>query len=233
MNGLISALDSMFSAQGLGACVISALWGSFSMILSPCGFVLVPMVIGYIRRSGRQNQRSALAISLCFAAGVFINLVFTGGAICFAGKLLSHASFFVPLVNYTAAVLLFLFGLHLLDVFELPHHHARVEARGAGLKGALTLGVISGLAAGPCALTHFMPVLLAAFKAAGDNALFSVAAVLSYAVGYCAVIIVAGVSSERLAQKLNLGENSRAGFIFNQICGWLIILAGAHFLYEA
>ena len=234
MNALFDLLHDALCTQGWPAFVTAAAWGAISMLLSPCSFVLIPVIIGYIRHNSSGGAKNALSLSLAFTAGVFLNIIAIGAMVCFAGTLLSHISHIEPLINYAAAGLLFLFGLHLLDVIELHHHdHHHVQARGTGLWGALTLGVISGLAAGPCAITHFAPVLIVAFKAASENALFSTAIVLSYALGYCGVIVAAGLSSEKISQRLSLTEGSRGSFILTQICGWLVILAGAHFLYEA
>ena len=234
MSAFFELLHDALCAQGAFAYATAAIWGAVSMLLSPCSFVLIPMVIGYIRHNSSGGTKNALTLSLVFTAGVFLNIAAIGAAVCYAGTLLSHLSFFAPAVNYAAAGLLFLFGLHLLDVIELPGHgHHHMQAKGAGLWGALTLGVISGLAAGPCAITHFAPVLIVAFKAAGSTPLFSACVVLAYALGYCSVIIAAGLSSEKISQHMRLAEGSRSNFILTQICGWLVILAGAHFLYEA
>ena len=52
-------------------------------------------------------------------------------------------------------------------------------------------------------------------------------------IGHCAVIVVAGTSTELVQRYLNWNEHSRAVGILKAICGVLVLLGGAWLVFSA
>jgi cytochrome c-type biogenesis protein len=57
--------------------------------------------------------------------------------------------------------------------------------------------------------------------------------ILSYAVGRCSVIVLAGTFTEVAQQYLNWNEQSKGPVIVKRVCGVLVILGGFYLLYTA
>jgi cytochrome c-type biogenesis protein len=56
---------------------------------------------------------------------------------------------------------------------------------------------------------------------------------LAYGVGHCAVIVLAGTSTELVQRFLNWNENSRAVTRIKGACGVLVVLGGLWMIYTA
>lgn len=232
MGAFLASVQHSLSVQGAPALGAALVWGIISILLSPCSLVLIPMVMGYIQNDDSDGGlKHTLLVSLAFSSGVFVNILVVGSVVVLGGAAVSGV---LPYLNYFTAVVLFLFGMHLLELITLPGlPNGAMKVRGRGIKGALTLGLFSGLATGPCSLAYMAPMLVLAIKAATTDLLWGIYLVLAYAVGYALVVILAGLFSDRLSYYLQWNEESKGGFILSQICGWLVILAGAYFLYIA
>jgi cytochrome c-type biogenesis protein len=77
------------------------------------------------------------------------------------------------------------------------------------------------------------PVLGVAFKAAQSTALYGAALLLAYGIGHCAVIVLAGTSTELVQRYLNWNEQSRAVAVIKGTCGVLVLLGGVWLIYSA
>ena len=77
------------------------------------------------------------------------------------------------------------------------------------------------------------PVLGVAFKAARTTAAYGVALLLAYGLGHCAVIVLAGTSTELVQRYLNWNEQSRTVSRLKGFCGMLVLLGGAWLIYSA
>jgi cytochrome c-type biogenesis protein len=77
------------------------------------------------------------------------------------------------------------------------------------------------------------PILGVALKVAKTATLYSAALLLAYGIGHCAVIVLAGTSTELVQRYLNWNERSRGVRVVKAICGMLVILGGAYLIYAA
>ncbi len=102
-----------------------------------------------------------------------------------------------------------------------------------GVLGALVLGLVFGVALGPCTFAYFMPVLGFAFLSGKASVPYGTSLVLLAAAGHCAVIVAAGSAAGALQRYLNWSESSRATAIVKKICGVLVILGGLYLLWKA
>jgi len=61
-----------------------------------------------------------------------------------------------------------------------------------GLLAALILGLVFGVALGPCTFAYMAPMLGVTFKLAATNPFYGAALLLAYGIGHCSVIVAAG-----------------------------------------
>lgn len=136
--------------------------------------------------------------------------------------------------NYIVAVLFFVVGLHLLDVIPMPWSGpGQVNIKHKGPWAALVLGLVFGIALGPCTFAYMAPMLGVTFRLAATNLGYGVLLLLAYGVGHCGVIVAAGTSTELVQRFLNWNETSRGTTIVKRICGVLVLAAGVYMLYAA
>jgi cytochrome c-type biogenesis protein len=136
--------------------------------------------------------------------------------------------------NYFVAIIFFAVGLHLLGVIPMPWSGpSQVGMKRKGLLAAFILGLVFGIALGPCTFAYMAPMLGVTFKLAATNFLYGALLLLAYGVGHCAVIVAAGTSTELVQGFLGWNERSRGVAAVKIICGILVILGGVWLIYSA
>lgn len=216
------------AALALGAALV---WGILSILLSPCHLASLPLIIGFIDEQGRTSTRHAFWLSTLFATGILITIGVIGAVTAALGQMMGQVG---PWANYLVAVVFLLVGLHLLGVIPLPLPGAGTPGlQRKGLLAALLLGLIFGIALGPCTFAYMAPMLAVTFRVAATNLLYGIALLLAYGVGHCSVIVAAGTSTELVQHYLNWTEASRGAVILKQVCGGLVIVGGLYLIYVA
>ncbi|MBN1764613.1 MAG: hypothetical protein JW860_05095 [Sedimentisphaerales bacterium] len=104
---------------------------------------------------------------------------------------------------------------------------------GKGLWAAFILGLVFGIALGPCTFAYMAPMLALTFKLASSNFGYGVLLLLVYGVSHCCVIVLAGTFTEIVQRYMNWNEKSRGTIIIKRICGLLVILGGLYLIYIA
>jgi cytochrome c-type biogenesis protein len=220
---LFRALESTI---GL-ALAASFVWGLLSILLSPCHLSSVPLIVGFIDGQGRVPTRRAFVLSLLFSLGILITIALVGLVTGLLGRMLGDIGRFG---NIAVAVIFVIVGLYLLEIIPLPFlgKSNRPAVRKKGVPGAFLIGLLFGLAVGPCTFAYMAPMLGIVFKTASSNLPFAVSLVLLYSVGHCSVIVLAGTFTGVLQKYLNWSERSKGAVILKKICGILVILAGLY-----
>ncbi len=227
LNLLSQAVENAWPVA-LGA---SFLWGVLSVLLSPCHLASIPLIVAFIGGQGRTSARRALGLSCLFAAGILLTIAAIGAITATAGKLLGAVGAWA---NYFVAAVLFLVGLHLLGVLPLPFAKpAGMTFQRKGMLAALVLGLVFGLALGPCTFTYMAPMLAVAFRLGATRWAYAGLLLLAYGLGHCSVIVAAGTSTELVQRYLHWNEKSRGSAILRRICGVLILLGGLYMIYAA
>jgi cytochrome c-type biogenesis protein len=101
-----------------------------------------------------------------------------------------------------------------------------------GMLAAFILGLVFGIALGPCTFAYMAPMLGITFRAAAGDLLYGISLLALYGVGHCSVIVAAGVSTGLVQQYLKWNERSRGAVLLKRICGILVILGGLYLIYE-
>lgn len=216
------------SAIAIGAAFI---WGVLSILLSPCHLASIPLIMGFIGRQGNISTKKASLISTVFSAGILFSIAVVGIVTAMAGRILGDLG---PMTNYLVAGLFFIFGLVLLDVIKLPWSApGQIDVKTKGIPAALMLGLIFGIATGPCTFAYMAPMLAVTFGLASSNLALSIMLLVMYGLGHCLVIIIAGTSTELVQKYMNWNQESRGASIMRKTCGVLLFAAAGYLIYTA
>lgn len=228
---LMSNLSQAVYAAPVVALAAAAGWGVLSILLSPCHLASIPLIVGFIDGQGRMSTWRAFAISNLFAVGILLSIALIGLLTALAGRMLGDLG---PWGNWLVAGIFFLFGLHLWGLIPMPWSGpGQIGMQRKGLLAALILGLVFGIALGPCTFAYMGPVLGVAFTEASTNLIFAASLLLAYGLGHCAVIVFAGTFTEKIQRYLNWSEGSRGTLWLKRICGLLVMAGGAWLLYTA
>jgi cytochrome c-type biogenesis protein len=213
------------------ALVASFVWGILSVILSPCHLSSIPLIIGFISEQGKLTTRKAFGLSLLFGLGILVTIAVIGVVTAAMGRIMGDVGKYG---NYAVAAVFFIVGLHLIGVIPMPFSGpGNVGIKRKGLAASFILGLIFGIALGPCTFAYMAPVLTLSLKVAATNAMYAVLLLAAYGIGHCAVIVAAGTSTEAVQNYLNWNEKSRAVSVVKRICGGLVMLGGVYLIYAA
>jgi cytochrome c-type biogenesis protein len=231
MERLFAALSHAVESAPAIALTAAFVWGILSILLSPCHLSSIPLIVGFIGNQGRMPAKRAFVISSLFAGGILITIAAVGIATAAAGRMLGDVG---PYANYFVAAILFLVGLYLLDVIPLPWSGpGQPGMKRKGMPAALILGLVFGIAVGPCTFAYMAPMLAVTFKVASTALPYAIVLLLAYGVGHCFVIILAGTSTELVQHYLNWNERSKGPILIKKLCGVLILIAGLYLIYRA
>ena len=231
MERLFTILTNAVEGTPLVAILASFVWGILSILLSPCHLASIPLIIGFIDEQGRISTRRAFLISTLFALGILITIGAVGAVTAAAGRMMGDVGKYG---NYIVAVIFFLVGLHLLDVIPMPWSGpGKVGMKRKGLLAAFILGLVFGIALGPCTFAYMAPMLGVTFRLAATNLGYGILLLAVYGIGHCSIIVIAGTSTELVQRYLNWNERSSGAVILKKICGILVILGGVYLIYTA
>ena len=231
MQEIFTQLTRAVEGAWLIAIAASFLWGVLSILLSPCHLASIPLIVGFIDEQGRISTRRAFWISTLFAVGILITIGAIGAVTAAAGRMMGDVGKYG---NYFVAIVFFLVGLHLLDVIHMPVSGlGQVGMKRKGMLAAFILGLVFGIALGPCTFAYMAPMLGVTFKVAQTNLLYGVVLLSVYGLGHCSVIVFAGTFTEVVQRYMNWNEKSKGAVILKKICGVLVIFGGLYLIYTA
>ena len=231
LQQLFTDLTIGMEGEAYVALFVSFLWGVLSVVLSPCHLASIPLIVGFIDGQGKMATSRAFGISTLFSVGILATIAVVGIVTSLAGRMIGDIGGWG---NYIVAGVFFIFGLHLLEVFELPFSApGRIGYKGKGMAAAFILGLVFGVALGPCTFAFMAPVLGVVLKLGSEDILFGVMLMLLYGVGHCSVIVLAGTFSNVVQKYLNWNEKSKGAVILRRVCGLLVLSAGLWMIYIA
>jgi cytochrome c-type biogenesis protein len=231
MQEIFTQLSRAVEGTWLIAVAASFIWGILSVLLSPCHLASIPLIVGFIDEQGRISTKRAFVISSLFAIGILITIAGIGMITAGAGRMLGDIGKYG---NYFVALIFFAVGLHLLDIIPIPFSGpGQVGMKRKGALAAFILGLVFGIALGPCTFAYIAPMLAVTFKFAAGNLVYGMILLLFYGLGHCSVIVVAGTSTEIVQRFMNWNEKSSGALIVRKICGVLVLLGGVWLIYTA
>jgi cytochrome c-type biogenesis protein len=231
MEKLFTTLTHAVEGTPAIAVTAAVVWGILSIVLSPCHLSSIPLIVGFIDKQGQMSTKRAFAISSLFAGGILITIAAVGAVTAAAGRMMGDVGRYG---NYFVAAIFFLVGLYLLDILPMPWSGpGQIGMKRKGLLAAFLLGLIFGIAIGPCTFAYMAPMLAVTFRVASTALLYGILLLVAYGIGHCSVIVLAGTSTGLVQRYLNWNEKSKGAVILKRICGVLVLLAGLYLMYIA
>ena len=224
-------LSNSMQSNLMIALTASLLWGMLSILLSPCHLASIPLIIAFIGEQGKMSTKKAFWLAASFSLGILITIAVIGLITGLLGRMLGDIGSYG---SYIVAIIFFIIGLHLLEVFQLPFLGKTNQPafRKKGLWAAFGLGFIFGIALGPCTFAYMAPMLGIVFTVSTTRLYYGVLLLLFYGIGHCSVIIFAGTFTEIIQNYLNWNESSQGVGVVKKICGVLIILGGIYLIWN-
>lgn len=231
MEILFVRLSRAVEGAPLMALGASFLWGILSILLSPCHLASIPLIVGFVDEQGRISARRAFLISLLFGTGILVTIGAIGAITVLMGRMMGDIGRWG---SYFVAVIFFLVGLHLIGVIPMPWAGANASGyKRKGLLAAFVLGLLFGVALGPCTFAYMAPMLAVTFSVSSINLPYGITLLLAYGLGHCSVLVLAGTFTEVIQHYLNWTEKSKGTAIVRIVCGALVILGGVYLIYTA
>ena len=230
LTDLLQILNNAMTSSPAAALAAAFAWGICSVVLSPCHLASIPLLIAYVNDQDVNSPRQAAGLSMLFALGILVTMALIGIVTVVAGRMTGDTG---AIGGYVMSIVFILIGLHLMDVVSVPWfktHKEKVQSKGR--LGALLLGLLFGVASGPCTFAFLAPILAVVFNTASENALFGFLLLVLYGGGHCAVLILAGTSVERAKHFADWNRETKSARRVKFSIGILLILAGLYFLYK-
>lgn len=203
-------------------------WGVLSILLSPCHLSSVPLVVGFISAQGPLTHLRTFIISFVFAAGILLTIAVIGAVTASMGRLMGDVG---SVGQYIVAAVFLGVGLHMMDVITLDWNTAGLRRTALrGLPAAFALGLLFGIALGPCTFAYMAPVLGIAFQSAQTDPLWSLLLILSFGIGHCAVIVAAGTLTTAVQRYVQWSDSSRTLVWIRRVCGALVVAGGIYLI---
>jgi cytochrome c-type biogenesis protein len=231
MDTLFTALSHAVEGQPAIALAAAFAWGVASLLLSPCHLASIPLIVGFVNGQGQASPGRGAAIATLFSVGLLTTIGVIGGVTAAAGRLMGDVGAWA---NYVVAGVFFLVGLSLLDVLPLEWSVPdSTRFRGRGLVAALVLGLVFGIALGPCTFAYMAPMLGVTFTVSGTHAAYGMLLIAVYGIGHCAIIILAGASTSWVGRYLRWTSASRGAAYLRHASGLLVLVGGVYLIYTA
>jgi cytochrome c-type biogenesis protein len=222
---LSNVADVINSSPGLAYLFVFL--GGLLSASSPCILAIIPLVIGYVGGYSEGNNKKAVVYALVFALGLSITFTILGAIASLIGGLFGDVGKFW---YYLAAAVAIVMGLYLMGVirFKFPQL-VTLKSKHNGILGAFLLGLLFGAVSSPCA-TPILVVILA-FVATKSSVIYGMSLLFTYAVGHCALIVLAGIFTGFVESYAKSKGVSNFSSLTKKISGILICLAGLYILY--
>ncbi len=230
MDWLFTTLTDAMSGGMILALLASFSWGVLSILLSPCHLSGIPLIIGFLSAHGENRGSRGLILSSVFAAGSLATIAVIGALTAGLGRIMGDVG---PYGKYGVAGIFVLVGLYLMDLIRLP-------AAGMALRplpvrsayvSALILGLVFGIAVGPCTFAFMAPVLGVVFQISDTSVTAGGALLLSFGLGQAGVITATGGVTSRVQSYLDWTNRSNIIIWIKRGAGFLVVLGGVYALY--
>jgi len=225
MESILSNVSDIIN-NSPGLAYLFVFLGGLISASSPCVLAIIPLVIGFVGGYSEGNRKKAVMYAIVFALGLSITFTILGAIASLVGGLFGDVGKFW---YYFAGVVAIIMGFYLTGVlhFRLPQP-ITLKSKHKGVLGAFLLGLLFGVVSSPCA-TPVLAVILA-FVASKARIIYGTSLLFVYAIGHCALIVLAGVFTgfvENYAQSKGVSNFSA---LSKKISGVLIVLVGLYVL---
>ncbi len=231
MTEILNSLTAALYGAAWLAFAAAFAWGVLSILLSPCHLASIPLIVGFIDDQGARTPRHAFGLAVLFALGIFITIGIVGAVTAWLGRIAGDTGRWPA---YAVAGVLLFVGLHLMDIIPFSFGDPRQPGmKRKGFVASFLLGLIFGVALGPCTFAFMAPILAMTFKAGAANWQYGALLLAAYGLGHCGVIVLAGTSTGWVQRYLGWSAASRGTVIIKRVCGALVVVGGLYVAWKA
>jgi len=211
------------------AILAAFIWGILSILLSPCHLASIPIVVAFINDQREISTKKGFYISLMFSLGILITLITAGIISSLLGLLLGTADIVLRAIT---GILLLLVGLYFLGIITLPDLGSGKDRRinNRPYLSGLILGLVFGIALGPCALAFMAPIIGIVMQSISTQFWFCIGLIAAYILGHCGLLVAAGTFTEAVKKYLAWDLTSKGTKVLRIVCGILIMISALTFL---
>ncbi len=226
MENLVNNLEVYLNASifmSLAASFTGGLLTSFT----PCVYPMIPITAGYVSSNNLGGSKiKGFWLSISYVMGVAATYASLGMIAALTGNLFGQVST-NPWAYLIVANVIILFGLGMLDVFQMPMVGKAISVKKKGGRGAFFMGAASGFLAAPCTA----PVLgvLLAYVASTQNVIFGGSLLFVFALGMGLLLAIVGTFSGIMA---SLPKSGAWMDKIKKSLGIVMILIGEYFLIK-
>ncbi|MCX6137879.1 MAG: cytochrome C biogenesis protein [Ignavibacteriales bacterium] len=231
MESLLTSLtEALYGSYPL-ALAASLAWGIASILLSPCHLSSIPLIIGFLTSKSEKKTSRGILLAFVFAVGILMTIAVIGIITAALGRIMGDVGVYG---KYAVAVVFFVVGLYLMDLIRLPESgvHLRPLQMRSEYLSALVLGLVFGIALGPCTFAFMAPVLGVVFQMSDTAPLLAGLLLLAFGLGHCSVIVAAGGLTSRVQAYLDWTNRSTATMWIKRVAGFLVVLGGIYTLFS-
>jgi cytochrome c-type biogenesis protein len=232
MDALFTSLtEAMYGSFSL-ALLASFAWGVLSILLSPCHLSSIPLIIGFLTSKSEKKTSRGILLAFIFSVGILLTIAVIGIITAALGRIMGDVGTFG---KYAVASIFIVVGLYLMDIIRLPDTGVKMQPFGmkSVVLSAFSLGLIFGIALGPCTFAFMAPVLGVVFQMSSTSVIAGGTLLLAFGIGHCGVIVAAGGLASRVQSYLDWTNRSNAVLWTKRIAGFLVILGGIYALYSS
>ncbi len=224
VNGLLS--------QGIFLTLLASfIWGILSVALSPCHLTSIPLIIGFVDECEEKSLRSRFRLSLLFSLGILLSIAVIGVITAAAGRVAGDVGAWG---NWLGAAIFTIIGFHFLDVIPLNFSGmSKIPIKQKGSGAAFLIGLLFGVALGPCTFAFMAPVLAICFAESESGFLFNILVLFMYGLGHSLLILLAGTFTASLQNYLKWNSSRRHTTIIKRVSGLLLLGGALYFIWKA
>ncbi|MEQ8233341.1 MAG: cytochrome c biogenesis protein CcdA [Gammaproteobacteria bacterium] len=166
--------------------------GGVAVSFTPCIYPIVPITLGVIGARSTGTRWHGFVLSSVYVLGMALTYATLGAFAALSGRLFGQLSA-SPWTHLAVANLCLLFGLSMLDVFQLPQlglNAGPAQSGPRGFVGVFLFGMVAGLIVGPCTA----PVLgtLLVYVGSQGNLAYGFLLLLAFGYGIGFLLILLG-----------------------------------------
>lgn len=186
---------SHYMAQGNILAYVLVYCAGFLSSLTPCVYPIIPLTVAYFASQGEQSKVHTLILALFYVLGMSLVYSILGMIAALTGSLFGNIATH-PITLLLFANVCILFGLYMMEVFDIPlpgFLTARSGIQRKGYIGSFLLGCSVGMVVGPCT-TPVLAILLA-YVGTQQGIIFGSTLLFTFSFGMGTLLILIAVFS--------------------------------------
>lgn len=226
INHLLEQLSILITSNYWLAPMLALLAGILTSI-TPCALSSVPLVIGYVGSTGRNNTKKSFKLSIIFALGMSVTFTSLGVAASLLGMIMGTSSKWWYIV---LGVLMVMMALQTWEIYNfIPSSYLMSKTTKKGYIGAFIAGILGGIFSSPCA-TPVLIVLLG-IVARNGNIVWGSLLLLLYSIGHSILVLAAGTSMGFVKNIVSGGKYGIFSKALKYSLGGIILLIAFYMFY--